>query len=80
MKEARSVRAAWVGAVVAIACMLGGVRETRGDSAAATQCMGVAPSCHVRQVPMCICMSASRMSCSWQCVASAAPQHETQGH
>lgn len=34
------------------------------------RCADARPICHIAQVPLCICDSAWRKSCTWHCVSS----------
>ena len=33
-----------------------------------TRCVGLPPSCHIGQEPVCLCESQWRHSCEWRCV------------
>ena len=33
-----------------------------------TRCVGLPPSCHIGQEPVCLCKSQWRHSCEWKCV------------
>lgn len=34
-----------------------------------TRCVGIPPSCHIGQEPVCLCESQWRASCEWKCMA-----------
>lgn len=68
MIKAKKILAAAVAAVVA-ACASGSCVEVAA-AAHGTECPGVAPHCHLRLAPVCLCAGVSRTTCQWECVAA----------